>query len=91
MINTHMWPRDKDPKNRVERFNLRFDVYTPTEQLRIDDCLVLRSYTYKQFEAMIAKTEHWEIEEAYDFRYDINEPIEVYESAEDVVYILKRK
>ncbi len=91
MINTHMWPRDKDPKNRVERFNLRFDVYRPTEQLRIDDCLVLRSYTFKQFESMIAKTEHWEIEEAYDFRYDINEPIEVDESTEDVVYILKRK
>ncbi len=91
VINTHMWPKDKEPKKRVERFNLRFDVYRPTEQFRIDDVLVLRSYTHRQFQKLIDKTEDWQIEEAYDFRYNIDDPIEIDDWTEDVVYILKRK
>jgi SAM-dependent methyltransferase len=90
-INTSMWPRDKDVKARIERFNLRFDVYKPTGMHRIDDCLVLRSYTWKQFASMIKKVPEWTIETAYDFSYDIDEPIEIDPGTEDVVYILKRK
>jgi SAM-dependent methyltransferase len=91
VINTRMWPKDKNPTKRVERFHLRFDVYRPTEQFRIDDVLVLRSYTHKQFQSMINKTEDWTIEETYDFRYSIDDPIEIDDWAEDVIYILKRK
>ncbi|MEQ1827022.1 MAG: class I SAM-dependent methyltransferase [Pirellula sp.] len=90
-INTRMWPRDKDPKARIERFNLRFDVYRPTGSIRIDDCLVLRSYTWKQFASMIKKVPEWRIEETYDFGYDADEPIEIDGATEDVVYILKRQ
>lgn len=90
-INTRMWPRDKDTKTRIERFNLRFDIYRPTGTQRIDDCLVLRSYTWKQFATMIKKVPEWTIETAYDFSYDIDEPIEIDAGTEDVVYILKRK
>jgi SAM-dependent methyltransferase len=90
-INTRMWPRDKDSKARIERFNLRFDVYRPTGTIRIDDCLSLRSYTWKQFASMIKKVPEWEIETAYDFSYNIDETIEIDPGTEDVVYILKRK
>jgi hypothetical protein len=90
-VNTRMWPRDKDPKARIERFNIRFDIYKPTSSLRIDDCLVLRSYTRKQFEALVKKVPEWTIEETYDFGYDVDEPIELDASTEDVVYILKRR
>ncbi len=89
-INTRMWPRDKDPKTRMERFNLRFEIYRPTDSIRIDDCLALRSYTWKQFASMIKKVPEWTIETAYDFSYDINDPIEIDASTQDVVYILKR-
>ena len=91
MINTRMWPRDKDTKARIERYNLRFDVYRPTGSIRIDDCLVLRSYTHKQFASMIKKVPEWQIEETYDFSYDIDEPIEIDAETEDIVYILKRR
>jgi hypothetical protein len=40
---------------------------------------------------MIKKVPEWEIETAYDFSYDIEEPIEIDETTEDVVYILKLK
>ena len=90
-VNTRMWPRDKDPKKRIERFNIQFDIHKPTDSFRIDDCLVLRSYTYRQFEALIRKVPEWSIEAAYDFSYEIDEPIEIDESTEDIVYILKRQ
>ena len=90
-VNTQMWPRDKDPKKRVERFNIRFDIYRPTQTMRIDDCLVLRSYTYKQFAQLVKKVPDWEIEEVYDFRYSTDDPIEVDDWTEDVVYILKKR
>jgi SAM-dependent methyltransferase len=90
-INTQMWPRDKDRKARIERYNLRFDVYRPTGSIRIDDCLVLRSYTWKQFATMLKKVPEWKIEETYDFGYDIQEPIEIDAETEDIVYILKRQ
>jgi SAM-dependent methyltransferase len=90
VINTSMWPRDKDRKNRMERYNLRFDIHRPSGSQRIDDCLELRSYTYRQFGTMLKKIPEWTVEETYDFRYDIDEPIELDAEAEDVVYILKR-
>jgi SAM-dependent methyltransferase len=89
-VNTRMWPKDKDPKARIERFHIQFDIHKPTEAFRIDDCLVLRSYTYRQFESLVKKVPEWTIEQAYDFSYNINEPIEIDESTEDIVYILKR-
>ncbi len=90
VVNTHMWPRDKDPKKRIERFNIRFDIHKPTDSSRIDDCLVLRSYTVKQFQSLVASVPEWKIDEVYDFRYSIDDPIEVDDWSEDVVYILKR-
>jgi SAM-dependent methyltransferase len=90
VINTAMWPRDKDRSKRMERYNLRFEIYRPSGSMRIDDCLELRSYTFRQFANTIKKVPQWTIEEAYDFRYDIDEPIEIDAHTEDIVYILKR-
>lgn len=89
-VNTHMWPLSRDPKKRVERFGMRFDVYSPTSHMRIEDELVLRSYTAKQFGLLLKKVPQWTLEAIYDFRYDVNEPIEMDASVEDVVFILKR-
>jgi SAM-dependent methyltransferase len=90
VINTRMWPKDKNPKKRVEQFHLRFDVHRPTQQFRIDDVLVLRSYSHRQFQSMIDKTD-WFVDETYDFRYSADDSIEIDDWTEDVVYILKRK
>jgi SAM-dependent methyltransferase len=90
-INTHMWPIDKNPRKRMERFGIRFDVYQPLESMRIEDVLALRSYTAKQFRALLDSVPQWEPVEFYDFRYSIKRPIEVDATTEDVVVILKRK
>ena len=90
VVNTHMWPRDKDRRNRVERYNIRFDVYQPSGHSRIEDCLELRSYTADQFQTLVDRCPRWRVEEAYDFRYSVDDPIEIDATTEDVVYVLKR-
>lgn len=88
---THMWTEERNFKQRFERFGMRFDVYTPTRQFRIEDELRMRSYTQQQFKTLIEKTQSWEIEQTYDFTYDIEDPIVVDSSTEDVVYVLRKK
>jgi hypothetical protein len=89
-VNTHMWPQDKDRRKRIERYNIRFDIYQPTGHMQINDCLVLRSYMAAQFQKLLAACPAWQLEEAYDFRYSIDDPIEIDATTEDIVYILKR-
>tara|TARA_R110002049_G_scaffold4601_3_gene31776 strand:- start:37667 stop:38416 length:750 start_codon:yes stop_codon:yes gene_type:complete len=90
-INTHMWTLARDKRRRVERFGIRFDVHSPRRSFRIEDELVLRSYTPQQMEKLIEKSGCWTIVATHDFAYRIDEPIEVDATTEDVVYVLKRK
>ncbi|MCA9134934.1 MAG: class I SAM-dependent methyltransferase, partial [Planctomycetales bacterium] len=60
-INTSMWPIEKNRKQRLERFGIRFDVYKPTSSLRIEDVLALRSYTRKQFEQLRSAVPDWHV------------------------------
>ncbi len=91
VINTHMWPVEKNSRKRMEKFGIRFDIYRPLDSFRIEDVLELRSYTAKQFHQFLASVPAWEPLEFYDFRYKISEPIQVGPTTEDVVVILKRK
>ncbi len=90
-VDTHMWTVDRDSKKRVERFGIRFDVQSPSRNFRIEDVLVLRSYTAKQMDRLIRSSEVWETLETFDFGYEIEAPIEVDGTCEDVVYVLERK
>jgi hypothetical protein len=38
----------------------------------------------------LKKVPQWSIDGIYDFRYDIDEPVELDPTVEDVVFILKR-
>ena len=74
----------------MERFGIRFDVYTPLRQFRINDVLVLRSYTNGEMRRLVKESGGWEVEETYDFSYNVDEPIEVDGTCGDVVYVLRR-
>ena len=89
-INTSMWPIEKKPKKRLERFGISFDVYKPSGSQKIEDVLELRSYTASQLEELIASVPLWTICEWYDFGYDADQPIQLKSTTEDVVVILKR-
>lgn len=88
---TQMWTENRDAKKRMDRFGIRFDVYTPTKQFRIEDVLAMRSYTHPQFLRMIEHEGSWNVESAFDFSYDTNSPIELDGSTEDVVFVLRKK
>lgn len=89
-INTMMWTTSREPRKRIERFGLYFDVHRPSGSFRIVDELVLRSYLPHQLEKLVQSSGVWEIIETYDFGYDIDFPTEVDSTSEDVVYVLKR-
>ncbi|MCC9599275.1 class I SAM-dependent methyltransferase [Stieleria sp. JC731] len=91
MVNTHMWTNNRDPKKRVERYGIRFDIHKPSGSFRINDELVLRSYTRRQMDQLISHSGKWESIATYDFGYDLADPIDVDDTTEDVVYVLKRK
>jgi SAM-dependent methyltransferase len=89
-INTHMWTKGRNQRRRVERFGIRFDVHSPSRSFRIVDELVLRSYTPAQIDRLIRSSESWEAVATYDFAYEIDDPIKVDATTEDVVYVLRR-
>lgn len=90
-VNTHMWTIDRNRRTRIERFGIRFDIHTPSRSWRIEDVLVLRSYTAPQMAKLIADAEVWECVETFDFHYQIDEPVEVDAACEDVVYVLRKR
>lgn len=90
-VNTHMWTNSRDPKKRVERYGIRFDIHRPSGSVRIEDELVLRSYTQRQMASLIGRSGLWETVATYDFGYDLADPITVDATSEDVVYVLRRR
>lgn len=89
-VNTHMWTIERDVPGRVERFGIRFDIHTPLRQFRINDVLVLRSYTDGEMRRLVKAAGGWQVEETYDFGYNVQAPIDVDGTCEDVVYVLRR-
>ena len=90
-VNTRLQTIDRNLSSRRERFRMDCDVYTPTRSFRLTDEIQFRTYTFDQFDRLIHNSGVFAIEQAYDFAYDTDEPIEVDEGSEDVVYVLRRK
>lgn len=90
-VNSRLWSKDIDLKKRVERIGMTYDVHTPTKQFRIEDETTFRTYSAEQIRAAITSDPRWEIIETYDFRYDMEWPIEINGDTEDVMYVIRRK
>ena len=87
---SRMTTTTRDLKQRREEFDLELDVFTPTRQFRICDHLIFRTYTVAQFDRLLASEPRFELVAAYDFGYDIDEPLELDGASEDVVYVLRK-
>jgi SAM-dependent methyltransferase len=90
-VNSCLWSIETDLKKRDERIGMTYDVYTPTKQFRIRDETHFRTYSREQMRRLIEKTPELELIDTYDFRYDIDGPIDLDDETEDVVYVLKRR
>jgi SAM-dependent methyltransferase len=88
-VNTSMWTIERNLRKRQERCGMTVDVYKPTENFRIEDELVFRTYTAPQLQQTLAAVPQWQIEAIFDFSYNINRPVEIDEETEDVVLILR--
>lgn len=90
-INSYMWSKAIDLRRRMEKLGMRLNVYTPTQHLQIDDEMFYRTYNLRQMNSLLSRVPEWEVVETYDFAYDINDPIRITATTEDVVYVLRKK
>ncbi len=89
-ITSYMWSKGINKKTRLEGLGITLDIYTPTQHRRIVDHMDYRTYTKRQFHSLLKKVPEFEVAAVYDFAYDIENPLEVDETTEDVVYILRK-
>lgn len=87
---SNLWSIELDLKKRVERIGVTYDVSTPSRKFRIEDETIFRTYTAEQMFDLIATEPRLRLVETFDFRHDINWPIEITADTEDVIYLLKR-
>lgn len=90
-VNTHMWTERIDRRGRMEHLGMTMDVYTPTRQFRIRDHMQYRTYTRKQFAALLAKVPDFETVAVHDFAYDMNRTVKITSATEDILCILRRR
>lgn len=90
-VNTRMWLTERNLAQRYETFAIEFEVYTPEKFTRIEDELVFRTYTAPQFDELVAEIGRFEVVEVFDFAYDLEQPVTIDDTSEDVVYVLRRK
>lgn len=88
---SHMWSEGVDRRRRVETVGMSFDVYTPSRSFRLIDQSAFRTYTARQMADLIDRVGHWDIASVYDFAYDLDEPVTIDSSTEDVVYVLRKR
>ena len=88
---SRLWVTDCDRRRRREEVGMSFDIYTPTKQFRIEDRVVFRTYSAGQMKSLLASVPEFEITQVYDFGYDIEAPIKIGPTTEDVVYVLRKK
>jgi SAM-dependent methyltransferase len=90
-INSHMWLKRRDRAGRNEKLGLRFDVYTPTRHVRIEDEMDYRMYSAEQFAGLLKSVGAFKVAETYDFAYRLEQPVRIDSRTEDVVYVLCRR
>lgn len=89
-VESNLWSIELDLKRRVERIGVTYDVTTPTRSFRIQDETAFRTYTAEEMYELIATEPRLRLVETFDFRHQIESPIEVTADTEDVIYLLKR-
>jgi SAM-dependent methyltransferase len=88
---SRLWSIGTDLKKREERIGVTYTVTTPTKQFRIEDETMFRTYTAAQMQSLFDATPALKLVETYDFRYDLDWPIEIDADTEDVVYVLQKQ
>ncbi|PYJ44643.1 MAG: hypothetical protein DME80_05565 [Verrucomicrobia bacterium] len=62
-----------------------------SKELRLQDAFQLRTYSQRQFRRLLDSVPSLELCDVYDFRYDIQQPSALNDSAAYTVFVLKRR
>lgn len=89
-IMTRLWTIHLDRQRRRERVGLTLDVWTPRRQFQMHEELTFRTYTRRQFASLLTSVPELQLEQTFDFTYDIKRPIEIDDTTEDVVFLLRK-
>jgi SAM-dependent methyltransferase len=87
---SNLWSIGLDLKKRVERIGVTYDVTTPAKKFRIEDETAFRTYSALQMFDLLATEPRLRLIETFDFRHDIDWPIEITADTEDVIYLLQK-
>jgi SAM-dependent methyltransferase len=90
-VKSHLWTRKLNLAARDEHLAMTFDIRTPSRSFRIVDEMHYRTYTARQIRALLKRVPEFEIVETYDFDYDLDEPMTIDASTEDVVFVLRKR
>jgi len=90
-ITTRVWTKQIDRRRRQELVGMAYDIYTPTKIEHLENETVFRTYRADQFEQLVDSVPGLSIAEAYDFAYELDEPIAVDSDTEDVIYVLRKE
>lgn len=88
---SRMWTIETNRRLRQETVGMTFDVYTPTQTFRLLNRTDFRIYTARQMADLIGKVPSLQVAETYDFAYEIDRPLKVNATVEDVIYVLKKQ
>ena len=78
-----------DRRKRLETLNVTLRYTAPNRKKTIRSRVRLRTYSLRQLRRLLSKVPEFSIRETYDFSYDVNEPVPLNGSSEDILLILQ--
>lgn len=89
-VSTRLVSNKIDRENRCETFDMLVDVHTPTQDFHLRDEMRFRTYSAEQLHALLNSVDGLKLIGSYDFGYDLDDPLTIDETTEDVVLVLQR-
>jgi SAM-dependent methyltransferase len=80
-----------DRRRRIERLRVCLLVRDKGEEIRLRDEFSFRMYTARQFRRLLAGVPSLELCDAYDFWYEIDQPLELNDDRADTVFVLRKR
>ena len=91
VVLSQMRVKKLDLRRRRETVSMQLDIYTPTRVFRLTDTIHFRTYTRRQMEDLLRAVPSLQLIATHDFAYEIDKPIRVNGSTEDVVFVLRKE
>ncbi|MFO1063622.1 MAG: class I SAM-dependent methyltransferase [Pirellulales bacterium] len=91
-VNYHLKVTEWYPRKRLETLRVSMTIRKgDAKPVKVHTDITLRTYTLRQLKSLLAKVPEFELVETYDFWYEIDEPVDINESADTLLVRRKRK